>query len=175
MQDRVSFVAGDFFESSLFDNKIPTRAEGAGTYVIRHVLHDWNDAQVLFLIIVWVISLSGSQVVTILTHVRDAMLATPTAPISKLVLVEMMLGETSSRFTHTTSLQLLALNGGITRTQGKCVLFILHFLSTILRFAVQFYALIEKAGFIVQSVTEIRGVDLILELKPRCEYLTCFQ
>jgi len=100
------------------------------------------------------------------------MLATPTAPISKLVLVEMMLGKTSSRFTHTTSLQLLALSGGITRTQGKCVLFILHFLSIILRFAVQLYALIEKAGFIVQSVTEIRGVDLVLELKPRCEYLT---
>jgi len=46
-------------------------------------------------------------------------------------------------------------------------MYIIHSaLSTILRFAVQFYALIEKAGFIVQSVTEIRGVDLILELKP---------
>jgi len=139
------------------------------TFSMTGTMHKYK---ISFLIIVWVMSLSGSQVVTILTHVRDAMLATPTAPISKLVLVEMMLSQTSSRFTHTTSLQLLALNGGITRTQGKCVLFILHFLSTVLRFKAQFYALIEKAGFIVQSVTEIRGVDLILELKPRCEIFT---
>lgn len=37
----------------------------------------------------------------------------------KLVVVEMMLTETSSRFTRTTSLQLLSLNGGITRTESK--------------------------------------------------------
>ena len=46
MQDRVSFIAGDFMKSSPADSKIPTPAEGAGTYVIRHVLHDWDDAQV---------------------------------------------------------------------------------------------------------------------------------
>ena len=36
----------------------------------------------------------------------------------KLILVEMLLTETSSRFTRTSSLQLLSLSGGITRTQG---------------------------------------------------------
>lgn len=36
----------------------------------------------------------------------------------KLILVEMLLDETSSRFTRTSSLQLLSLSGGITRTQG---------------------------------------------------------
>jgi len=46
MQDRVSFIAGDFMKSSPADSKIPTPAEGAGTYIIRHVLHNWDDAQV---------------------------------------------------------------------------------------------------------------------------------
>lgn len=46
MQDRLSFVAGDFMKPSPSDSKIPTAADGAGTYVIRHVLHDWDDSQV---------------------------------------------------------------------------------------------------------------------------------
>ncbi|KAH9487380.1 O-methyltransferase gedA [Psilocybe cubensis] len=136
MQERVSFIAGDFMQSSPADSKIPTPAEGAGTYVIRHVLHDWND----------------DQVVTILTHVRNAMLGSPppttSTPPPRLLLVEMMLTETSSRFTRTTSLQLLSLSGGVTRTE------------------VQFRKLIAQAGFIVENVTAVRGVDLIVELKP---------
>ncbi|KXN83501.1 (RS)-norcoclaurine 6-O-methyltransferase [Leucoagaricus sp. SymC.cos] len=133
MQDRVSFVAGDFFQSSAAESKIPTPAEGGGTYVIRHVLHDWDDV----------------QVVRILTNVRNAMLATPTPEPPKLLLVEMMLNETSSRFTRTTSLQVLVINGGVTRTE------------------VQFRKLIEEAEFLVENVTEVRGVDLVVELRPK--------
>jgi len=71
------------------------------------------------------------QVVTILTHVRNAMLGSPTSIPPKLLLVEMMLTEASSRFTRTTSLQLLSLNGGVTRTEGEsgclhCVTFYLN-------------------------------------------------
>ncbi|KAF8057596.1 S-adenosyl-L-methionine-dependent methyltransferase [Lyophyllum atratum] len=133
MQDRVSFVAGDFMKPSPADSKIPTAAGGAGTYVIRHVLHDWSDP----------------QVIEILKHVRNAMLeASSPAQTPKLVVVEMMLTESSSRFTRTTSLQLLSLNGGITRTQ------------------VEFRRLFDEAGFAVESVHEVRGVDLIVELTP---------
>ncbi|KAG5730173.1 O-demethylpuromycin-O-methyltransferase [Termitomyces sp. T112] len=133
MQDRVSFVAGNFMEPSLADSKLPTVAGGAGTYVIRHVLHDWSD----------------EQVVKILRNVRSAMLEVTTPGVTpKLVVVEMMLTETSSRFTRTTSLQLLSLNGGITRTE------------------VQFVRLFQESGFKVDAVKEVRGVDLVIELTP---------
>ncbi|KAJ7583558.1 S-adenosyl-L-methionine-dependent methyltransferase [Mycena floridula] len=124
MQDRVNFIAGDFMKFSADESKIPT---AAGTYVLRHVLHDWDDV----------------QAVEILRNVRNAM----TGSDSKLILVEMMLSEHSCRFASTTSLQLLSLNGGATRSQGE------------------FKKLFEEAGFVTKSVTEIRGVDSIVVLK----------
>ncbi|KNZ78092.1 O-demethylpuromycin-O-methyltransferase [Termitomyces sp. J132] len=133
MQDRVSFVSGNFMEPSPANSKIPLVTGGEGTYVIRHVLHDWSD----------------EQVIKILQNVRNAMLES-TAPglTPKLLVVEMMLTETSSRFTRTTSLQLLSLNGGITRTE------------------VQFARLFEESGFRVRAVKEVRGVDQVIELTP---------
>ncbi|KAG6860475.1 hypothetical protein C0995_010766 [Termitomyces sp. Mi166 len=63
---------------------------------------------------------NAKKAVKILRNVRNAMLESTTpGVIPKLVVVEMMLTETSSRFTRTTSLQLLSLNGGITRTEGE--------------------------------------------------------
>jgi hypothetical protein len=78
---------------SLDESNIP---QGRPTYIIRHVLHDWTD----------------DDVVTILSMVRQAM-----SGHSRLLLVEMLLRPESSRFVRTTSMQLLALNSGITRTQ----------------------------------------------------------
>lgn len=101
----MSFIAGDFMKSSPSESKIPTPADGARSYVIRHVLHDWGD----------------SQVITILRNVRNAMMSedSATRPGPKLILVETVLTENASRLTRTTSLQLLSLNGGVVRSQGK--------------------------------------------------------
>lgn len=98
---------------------------GKPTYIIRHVLHDWTDA----------------DVVTILTLVRKAM----PAHGGRLLLVEMLLQPDSSRFVRTTSMQLLALNSGITRTQEEME------------------ALVRKAGFKVSQVKHMRAVDSIIE------------
>jgi len=84
---------------------------------------------------------------------------------AKLILVEMMLTETSSRFTRTTSLQLLSLSGGITRTEGKVIFYPCCKRDNSLRL-VEMRFLVESAGFIVENITEVRGVDLIVELKP---------
>lgn len=117
---------------SLEDSKIPL---GQPTYLIRHVLHDWTDDQVL----------------VILKAVKSAMLAIigndgSTSP--KLVVCEMLLQDSSSRFVRTTSIQLLAVNNGITRTEKEMVV------------------LLKEAGFLVNNVHPMRAVDYIIEASP---------
>lgn len=107
---------------SFSETNIP---QGKPTYIIRHVLHDWTD----------------DEVVRILGTVRQAMQKGK----SRLLLVEMLLREDSSRFVRTTSMQLLALNNGITRTQ--CAM----------------EDLVRKAGFKVAKVTHMRAVDSVIE------------
>ena len=108
----------------------PTLAEsnlpnGKPTYIIRHVLHDWTD----------------SDVVAILSAVRRAMSAG-----SRLLLVEMLLQPGSSRFVRTTSMQVLAMNNGVTRTQEEME------------------RLLAKTGFKVKKVTQMRAVDSVIEV-----------
>ncbi|KAI0635107.1 S-adenosyl-L-methionine-dependent methyltransferase [Trametes polyzona] len=144
---RVSFVAGDFLAPTLEGTRLPC---GQPTYLIRHVLHDWTD----------------EQVIAILRNVRAAMLAPPPPPTGhpasdsgvapvgsarrapKLLVCEMLLQERSGRFAYTTSLQVLALNNGIIRTEAEMV------------------ALLEKAGFTVAVVHAMRAVDTIIEATP---------
>ncbi|EJD39075.1 S-adenosyl-L-methionine-dependent methyltransferase [Auricularia subglabra TFB-10046 SS5] len=121
----VNFVAGDFLAPDVDASGIP---KGSPTYLIRHVLHDWTD----------------SEVVRILTNVRDAMAAAADQAPTLLV-CEMLLREDSSRFVRTTSMQLLALNNGITRTQDAMI------------------ALLEQAGLEVKHVHHMRAVDSIIE------------
>lgn len=99
--------------------------QGKPTYIIRHVLHDWTD----------------EEVVHILSIVRQAM----PKDTCRLLIVEMLLRPDSSRFVRTTSMQLLALNNGITRTQEAME------------------DLVRKAGFKVASVTRMRAVDSVIE------------
>lgn len=105
---------------------------GKPTYIIRHVLHDWSDEDVLH----------------ILNHVHTAM-SVPSASNSgghpKLILCEMLLRDDSHRFIRTTSMQLLALNGGLTRTETEMV------------------QLVERAGFSVIKSHRMRAVDTIIE------------
>lgn len=123
-------MPGDFLAPSLHETHIP---QGQPTYLIRHVLHDWTD----------------EQVVTILKNVRQAMLATPSSnAVPKLVLCEMLLRKLSPRFVRTTSMQLLALNNGVTRTEAEMI------------------RLVEKAGFKVEKVHHMRSVDSIVEARP---------
>ncbi|KIP03658.1 hypothetical protein PHLGIDRAFT_130017 [Phlebiopsis gigantea 11061_1 CR5-6] len=126
---RVSFAAGDFLAPSLAETGLPC---GHPTYLIRHVLHDWTD----------------DQVVAILRAVRGAMLAPGGAAAPTLLLCEMLLQATSARFVHTTSLQLLALNNGATRTEDEM------------------RALVGRAGFRVVRVHAMRAVDSIIEAVP---------
>ncbi|KAF7346966.1 S-adenosyl-L-methionine-dependent methyltransferase [Mycena venus] len=124
---RVSFAPGNFLAPTLTETGLPL---GQPTYLIRHVLHDWTDAEVL----------------CILRNVRAAMLASATrAPEQKLLVCEMLLRPDSSRFVRTTSMQLLALNNGVTRTLAAM------------------RALIEQAGFVVREVHHMRAVDSIIE------------
>jgi hypothetical protein len=106
---------------TLEESNIPA---GKPTYIIRHVLHDWADEDVL----------------AILRGVRRAM------PVDgKLLLVEMLLHPDSSRLVRTTSMQILALNNGMTRTQEAME------------------KLLHLAGFRVLRVTKMRAVDSVIE------------
>jgi hypothetical protein len=106
---------------SLAETKIPI---GKPTYVLRHVLHDWMD----------------EDVITILSAVRQAMNGQ-----GRLLVVEMLLRADSPRFVRTSSMQILALNNGVTRTQGEME------------------GLIKKAGFRIEKVTSMRAVDSVIE------------
>ncbi|KZT20604.1 S-adenosyl-L-methionine-dependent methyltransferase [Neolentinus lepideus HHB14362 ss-1] len=114
---RVSFVSGSFMVA----DDLP---KGHPTYVVRHVLHDWTD----------------DEAVAILSNVRAVM-----EPASRLVVCEMLLHPDASRFVRTISMQLLALNNGITRTQGEMM------------------QLVEKAGFKITKVNYMRAADSIIE------------
>ena len=106
---------------SLEESNIPT---GKPTYMIRHVLHDWAD----------------DDVVSILRMVRRAM-----PSHGRLLLVEMLLHAESSRLVRTSSMQILALNNGMTRTREEMENLLL------------------LAGFKVQRVTNMRAVDSVIE------------
>ncbi|GLB43619.1 putative O-methyltransferase [Lyophyllum shimeji] len=124
---RVSFTPGDFLASDLDETRIP---RGQPTYLIRHVLHDWTDDQVL----------------NILRNVRQAMCAAPGPdPNAKLILCEMLLRDSSARFMRTTSMQLLALNNGVTRTEAEMV------------------KLVEMSGFNISRIHHMRAADSIIE------------
>jgi hypothetical protein len=131
---QVSFAPGSFMESTLEASGIPL---GAPTYLIRHVLHDWSD----------------TDVIQILSLIRQALLVpyktNQPAYERRLYLVEMLLSSTSSRFVKTTSMQLLSLNGGITRTEEEM------------------RGLVEKAGLEVVSVSRMRAVDCVVEVKVK--------
>jgi hypothetical protein len=81
---------------SFSESNIP---QGKPTYVIRHVLHNWTDDEVVF----------------ILKRVREAM----PAHNGRLLLVEMLLRSDASRYLRSTGMQLLALSNGILRTEGE--------------------------------------------------------
>lgn len=108
---------------SFADTQIP---ENKPTYIIRHVLHDWTD----------------DEVVHILSNVRRAMSERRS---SRLLLVEMLFRPDSPRFVRMTSMQLLCLNNGITRTQEDME------------------ALMVRSGFKVVCVTHMRAVDSVIE------------
>jgi len=96
MASRVSFVGGNFMASSFSQSNIP---QGKPTYVIRHVLHNWTDDDVVY----------------ILSMVRQAM----TENNGRLLLVEMLSRSDSGRLLRATGMQLLALSNGITRTHEE--------------------------------------------------------
>jgi ATP-dependent protease HslVU (ClpYQ) ATPase subunit len=122
VSSHVSFVGGNFLASSFSDTNIP---QGKPNYIIRHVLHDWTD----------------DEVVHILTNVRQAM----PKQNGRLLVVEMLLRPDSSRHIRQTSVRLLALNSGITRTQEAME------------------SLVVRAGFKVSRVTHMRAVDSVIE------------
>jgi hypothetical protein len=94
VSSHVSFVGGNFLAPSFSDTNIP---QSKPTYIIRHVLHNWTD----------------DEVVHILSNVRQAM----PKQNGRLLLVEMLFRPDSSRNVRLASIRMLALNSGITRTQ----------------------------------------------------------
>jgi hypothetical protein len=100
----VSFVGGSFLDSNLATNNIP---QNQPTYIIRHVLWDWSDA----------------EVVEILSNVRAAMDADGNARMAgrKLFLCEMLLDERPRQYARQTSMQLLVLNNGFIRTEAHMI------------------------------------------------------
>ncbi|KAH9852108.1 S-adenosyl-L-methionine-dependent methyltransferase [Lenzites betulinus] len=133
-RSRVTFMEGDFFAPTLEATRLPC---GQPTYLLRHVLHDWTD----------------DEVVTILRNVRAAMVAPPpashgVAATPKLLVCDIMLSSDSGRFTYTTSMQLLTLNNGVVRSQEEM------------------NALLKKAGFKVVVTHAMRAADTIIEAVP---------
>jgi hypothetical protein len=128
-QISIEFQPGNFMAEKFEDTFLPA---GKPIYLIRHVLHDWSDEQALH----------------ILKHVRIAMsasLAVDSKCRPKLVLCEMLLRDNSHRFIRTTSMQILSLNGGLTRTETEMV------------------KLLDIAGFSVVKVHQMRAADTIIE------------
>ena len=106
---------------------------GKPTYLIRHVLHDWTD----------------DIAISILKRIRDAMVHSATnLADARLLVCDMLLTADSSSFVRTTSMQLLALNKGKTRTEGEML------------------GLVKAAGFEVIAVHGMRAVDSIIEARP---------
>ncbi|HYC77604.1 MAG TPA: methyltransferase [Planctomycetota bacterium] len=90
VSDRVAFVAGDFFAD------VPT---GGDLYVLKHILHDWDDA----------------RCVTLLTHCSRAAL-----PHARLLVVEMPLdADRPDPMTPLLDLNMLLLTGGRERTAAE--------------------------------------------------------
>lgn len=128
-QTSITFHPGNFMATDFEDTSLPV---GKPTYIIRHVLHDWSDEEVLH----------------ILKHVRTAMtsnLGSNLGSKPKLLLCEMLLHPDSHRFIRTTSMQLLSLNGGLTRTMAEMI------------------KLLEMAGFSVVNSHKMRAADTIIE------------
>ncbi|KAI0324082.1 S-adenosyl-L-methionine-dependent methyltransferase [Cubamyces sp. BRFM 1775] len=149
VQGRVTFVAGDFLAPTLDATRIP---RGEPTYLIRHVLHDWTDEEVVRILKnVHAAMVSPPLPTTARSHEGDALpqqSSSTQARTPKLLLCEMVLREDSGRFAYTTSIQVLALNNGIVRTEKEM------------------YALLAQAGFRVVATHTMRAVDTIIEAVP---------
>ena len=88
--DRVELASGDFFTS------VP---EGADGYLMKHIIHDWDD----------------ERSVTILKNVRDAM-----PESGKVLIVEMVVPETPEPHPSTLlDLEMLVSPGGVERTAAE--------------------------------------------------------
>jgi hypothetical protein len=101
---RVSFVGGSFLDADTSTNNIP---QNAPTYIIRHVLFDWVDA----------------EVVRIMRNVRAAMNADGNAKAAgrKLLLCEMLLAQKPTAYDRQISMQLHVLNNGFVRTEAHMI------------------------------------------------------
>jgi hypothetical protein len=90
LADRCSVEAGSFFD------RVPAGGDG---YILKHILHDWND----------------EKATRILTNVRAAM-----SPSSRLMVIEILLPEGNDpNFGFLTDLNLLLLFGGKERTERE--------------------------------------------------------
>jgi O-methyltransferase domain/Dimerisation domain len=90
IEDRCEMIPGDFFES------VP---EGADAYLLKNVLHDWDDASTL----------------KILRNCRRAM-----SDRAKLLVIEMVLQEQASEpFGSLLDLNMLVMSGGRERTEAE--------------------------------------------------------
>lgn len=87
--DRCELVPGDFFET------IP---DGADTYLIKHVLHDWVD----------------DDVVRILRRIRTSMTAT-----SRLLVIDNLLDDNAAASSLFVDMLLLVLVGGVERSETE--------------------------------------------------------
>ncbi|XP_006459129.1 hypothetical protein AGABI2DRAFT_134649 [Agaricus bisporus var. bisporus H97] len=101
----VSFQAGDFMATTFEETSIPA---GKSTYIIRHVLHNWSDQEVL----------------RILGHVRTAMslyvVENPSIQ-PKLILCETIVSLNSNRFVRASSMQIMAMSNGWLRTDADLI------------------------------------------------------
>jgi hypothetical protein len=125
---RITFVEGSFFTRP---SAVPG---GYSTYVLSHVLHDWTDA----------------DVIRILGSVKDAMLESSLKGVitkPKLLIVELFLHAKAGRHTRTSSMQLLALANGITRTYEEMC------------------DLVVQAGMKVVKIVEMRALSSVLEVE----------
>jgi len=120
LSDRVEFYGGSFFEP------VPT----ADILVAKFIFHDWNDSKSL----------------EILAQCREALLKS-TFPLKKLIVVDVVLGETSTTFEAWMDLLMMILLAGKERTRND------------------WDNLLKQGGFKVEAVTSPGTLCSIIEAR----------
>lgn len=69
LADRISFSGGDFFDA----NTIPEPGKGKTVYIMRSILHDWDDASSLKILQSLAVAMKGSPAKLVLVEQASAL------------------------------------------------------------------------------------------------------
>ncbi len=73
LTDRISFSGGDFFDAGT----VPRPGQGSAAYIMRSILHDWNDASAAKILQTLAAAMKGSTAKLVLIENVSAVRPTP--------------------------------------------------------------------------------------------------